>query len=172
MGTALLKKFIVDDPSACQLQRAGFLEPPDKLPRLTDTASNDPDSLLAINEHFSAALTESLQPGESALAWAFLPEWVDRKKGARTLVATNQRIFLLPDHSLNISLGQIATLEYTGSILRSSLAINYFVGGRFRHEDVFFPYPAQDTFRTCFESARRCMAGVPLAQSETGGGQR
>lgn len=159
--TTLLEKFILDDPDACQLRRAGLPEPPVKLPRLTDSASNDPDSLLAINEHFSAALTESLRPGEKAFAWAFLPEWADRKKGAQALAVTNRRLFLLPNHSQDISLGQIATLEYTGSILRSSLAINYYDSGKLHHTEVVFPYPAQEAFRACFETARRCMAVIP-----------
>jgi len=166
--TSLLKKFIVDDPNACQLRRAGLPQPPDKLPPLTDTASSDPDSLLPINEHFSAALTESLHHDERAFAWALLPEWVDRKKGARVLVVTNQRMFMLPDHSLDISLGQVATIEYTGSILRSSLALNYFDGNKIKRNEIIFPYPAEDAFRNCFEAARRCMAVVPLSQSEKG----
>jgi hypothetical protein len=160
--TALLKRFIMDDPNACQLLRAGFPKPPEELPPLIDTASNDPESLIPINERFSAALTESLTPNEKVYTWAFLPEWVDRKKGAQVLVATNQRLFMLPDASVNISLAQIVTLEYTGSILRSSLAINYFVGGKLQHKDIFFPYPAQNAFRSCFEFARRCMTIIPL----------
>jgi len=166
--TSLLEKFIVDDSNACLLRRAGLPQPPDKLPPLTDTASSDPDSLLPVNEHFSAALTGSLHPDEKAFAWALLPEWVDRKKDARVLVVTNQRMFLLPSHSLDVSLGQIATLEYTGSILRSSLTLNYFDDGKLKHNEIFFPYPAQDAFRNCFESVRRCMAMVPLSLWERG----
>jgi len=161
--TAMLEKFIADNPEACQLRRAGFPQPPDELPALADTASSDPDSLIPINEHFSAALAESLRPDERVFAWAFLPEWVDRRKGARVLVVTDRRIFLLPDPSLDIPLGQIATLEYTGSILRSSLLINHFDGGKLQRQDICFPYPAQDAFRTVFEAARRCMAVVPLS---------
>lgn len=160
--TTLLDKFIVDDPNAYQLCRAGFPKLPDVLPPLMDTASSDPDNLIPTNEHFSASLSVSLAPNEKAYTWAFLPEWFDRKNGAQVLVVTNQRIFLLPNHSLNISLGRVATLEYTGSILRSSLAINYFDGGKIQRNEIFFPYPAQDAFRNCFESARRCMAVIPL----------
>ena len=161
--TALLEKFSVDDPTACQLRRAGFPESPDKLPLLIDTASSDLDSLLPINEHFSAALSGSLAPDERAHTWAFLPEWLDRKKGAQTLVVTECRIFLLPDHSLDISLGQIATLEYTSSILESSLAVNFIENGDLRRKVIFFPFPAQDSFRICFEAARRCMAVLSLS---------
>ena len=157
----LIEKFFADDPSACQLRRAGLPNPPDELSALMDSASSDPDSLIPINEHFSAALTESLHLDEKAFTWALLPEWLDRKKGSRALVVTNQRMFLLPDHSLDVSLGQVATLEYTGSILHSSLAINYLEDGKLQHKDIFFPYPAQDTFRNCFEAARRCMAVIP-----------
>jgi len=160
--TALLEKFIVDDPNACQLRRAEFSKPPDKLPSLEDTASSDPDSLIPINEHFSAVLIESLHSDERAFAWAFLPEWADRKKGAQALVVTDRRIFLLPDRSLDISLGQIATFEYTGSILESSLAINFIKQGKLLRKAIYFPYPAKDSFRDCFEAARRCMAVLPL----------
>lgn len=128
-----------------------------------DIASSDPNSLIPINERFTAALTESLRPEERAFAWALLPEWVDRKKGVQVLVVTNRRVFLLPNHSLDISLEQIATLEYTGSILRSSLAIHYFDGGKLKQKEIFFPYPAEDSFRNCFEAARRCMAVLPLS---------
>ena len=159
--TVLLEKFIVEDPNACQLRRAGSPKPPDKLPPLEDTASNDPDSLIPINEHFSTTLTETLAPNEKAHTWAFLPEWVDRKKGAQVLAVTDHRIFLLPDYSFDISLGQIATLEYTGSILHSSLAISFIEKGKLQSRVIFFPYPAQDTFRNVFESARRCMAVLP-----------
>lgn len=160
--TTLLGKFIADDPAECQLRRAGFPIPPDKLPSLMDAASNDPESLLPINEHFSTALAESLAPDERTYAWALLPEWFDRKKGAQALVATDRRIFLLPDRSLDITLGQIATLEYTGSILESSLAINFMKQGKLQRKVIYFPYPAQDSFRICFEAARRCMAVLPF----------
>jgi hypothetical protein len=43
------------------------------------------------------------------------------------------------------------------------------LGGLRRHV-IFFPYPAQDSFRTCFEAARRCMAIIPLSQWERGQG--
>lgn len=161
--TFLLEKFIVDDPNTCQLRRAGLPQLPDKLPPLLDTASNDAENLLAVNEHFSAALTESLNADEKAYSWAFLPEWLDRKKGAQALAVTNRRVFLLPDHSIDIPLADISTLEYTGSILESSLAINFIENGKLRRKVIFFPYPAQNSFRTCFEAARRCMAVVPLA---------
>jgi inorganic pyrophosphatase len=162
--TALLKRFIVDDPTACRLRRAGLPEAPDKLPPLEDTTSSNPDNPIPINGHFSTALTESLSPDEKAYTWAFLPEWVDQKKGARVLVVTDHRIFMLPDHSFDVSLGQITTLEYTGSILRSSLAINYYHDDKLKCETIFFPYPTQDAFRSCFESARRCMAVIPLSR--------
>lgn len=160
--TTLLEKFIANDPANCQLRRAGLPESPDKLPSLMDTASSDPESLLPINKHFSTALAESLVPDERTYTWAFLPEWFDRKKGAHALVVTDRRVFLLPDRSLDISLGQIATLEYTGSILESSLAINFIEQGKLQRKVIFFPYPAQDTFRNCFEATRRCMAILPL----------
>jgi len=160
---ALLKKFIADDPTVCQLRRATLPNPPDKIPPLNDTASNNLDSLLPLNEQFSAALTKSLAPGEKAYTWALLPQWLDPKKGAQALVITERRIFLLPDHSFEIPLTQIAALEYTSSILESSLAINFIENGSSQRKVIFFPYPAQGSFRACFEAARRCMAALPLA---------
>jgi hypothetical protein len=160
--TVLLEKFIVNDPNVCQLRRAGFSKPPDELPALMDTASSDPDNLIPINERFSAALTESLYSNERAFAWAFLPEWADRKKGAQALVVTDHRIFLLPNHSFEVSLSKVATLEYTSSILESSLAVTFIEKGKSQRRVIFFPYPAQDSFRNCFEAARHCMAVLPL----------
>ena len=158
----LLEKFIADDPNACQLRRGARPNPPDKLPLLSDTSSSNPESLLQLNGQFSTTLGKSLIPGESAYAWALLPEWMDRKKGDRVLVVTDHRIFLLPGYAIDVPLVQIATLEYTGSILESWLAINFIENGKLRREVIFFPYPAQDSFRTCFEAARRRMAVVPL----------
>jgi hypothetical protein len=166
--TALLEKFIADDPSDCILCRAGRPESPDKLPPLIDPASTDLESLLPINEHFSTALAKSLASDEKTYAWALLPEWFDRKKGAQALVVTDRRTFLLPDPSLDISFGRIATLEYTDSILESSLAINFIEQGKPQHKVIFFPYPAKDSFRNCFEAARRCMTVVPLSLGERG----
>ena len=163
--TTLLEKFIVDDTTTYQLRRATLPEVPEKLPTLIDTASSDPESLLPINEHFSASLTESLNTDERAYAWALLPKWLDRKKGAQALAVTDRRIFLLPDHSIDIPLAEISTLEYTGSILESWLAINFVESGKLRRKVIFFPYPAQDSFRTCFEVARRCMAVVLLVHT-------
>ena len=151
------------DVDARALRRATPPLPPEKLPALTDTASSDPNALIPINEQFSTGLAESLAPGEQTHAWALLPGWHNPKKGAQVLVVTEHRIFLLPDDSLDISLGQIATLEYTSSILESSLAINFIEKGKLQREVIFFPYPAQDSFRDCFEAARRCMAILPLS---------
>ena len=158
----LLEKFIADDPKACQLRRGSRPSQPDKLPLLSDTSSSNPESLLTLNGQFFTLLGKALIPGERAYAWALLPEWMDRKKGAQVLVVTDHRIFLLPGYSIDVPLVQIATLEYTGSILQSWLAINFIENGKLRREVIFFPYPAQDSFRTCFEAARRCMAVVPL----------
>jgi hypothetical protein len=107
--TTLLEKFVANDSTTYQLRRAGIPKAPDRLPPLIDTASGDPESLLPINEHFSAALMESLQADERAYAWALLPEWLDRKKGAQVVVVTERRIFVLPDHSMDIPLEKIST---------------------------------------------------------------
>jgi hypothetical protein len=161
--TALLKGFIADDPDACLLRRATTPAPPQKLPALLDTAANDPESQLPLNEHFSAALREALRSSERAYAWALLPEWLDRKKEARVLVVTDRRVFLLGNHSFEVALKDISTMEYTGSILESSIGINFIRDGRQQRKVIPFPYPGQDAFRTCFEAARRNMAVVPLA---------
>ncbi len=157
----LLRGFLTT-ADACALRRATPPVPPEKLPELTDTASSDLKELIPINKLFSTTLAESLDPGEQVRAWALLPKWFQDQKNDRTLVVTEHRIFLLPDHSFEIPLTQVATLEYTSSILESSFVINHFHHGSLRRRVVFFPYPAQGAFRDCFEATRRCMAVLPL----------
>lgn len=160
--TTYLERFKAD-AAACQIRRASTPPPPDPLPPLSDPASDDPRSLLPINERFSSALTDSLHPAETAHAWALLPEWFDKKLGAQALVVTDRRLFLLPNLEWDISLQQVATLEFTSSILESSLVINYIERGETKRKVILFPYPAQRAFRECFEAARRSMAVVPLS---------
>ena len=146
----------------CALRRATPPVRPKKLPALIDTASNIPDESIPLNKRFSIALAEILSPGEQAYAWALLPKWFQHQKSEQALVVTERRIFLLPDLSLEVPLGQIANMEYTSSILESSLIINHIHHGRLRRRVVFFPYPALDAFQDCFDAARRCMAVLPL----------
>ena len=155
-----LEKFQVDAEDHV-LRRMTPPEPPKELPALVDTASSEPEAMTSLNEQFSAALAASLTPGEKAYAWALLPEWFDRKKGAQVLGVTERRMFLLPKQSLDIPLSKIATLEYTSSILESSLAVNYIEKGKHQRKVITFPYPAQEYFRDCYEAARRCMAVIP-----------
>ncbi len=159
---SLLEKFQAN-ADACALCRAAPPAPPDLLPPLTDTASNDPQGLLLVNERFASSLAESLLPGEQARAWALLPEWFQTQKAAQVLIVTERRIFMLPEGSFDIALEQVATLEYTSSILESSLFINYVRNGDLQRQQILFPYPAQRFFRDCFEAARRCMAVLPLS---------
>jgi hypothetical protein len=161
--TAQLERFKANDAAACQLRRASTPPPPDPLPPLNDPASTDPQSGLPLNERFSNALAASLRPAETVHAWALLPEWFDPKCGAQALVVTDRRLFLLPDLGWDISLQQAATLEFTSSILESSLVINYIEGAAAKRKVILFPYPAQHAFRECLEAARRCMAVVPLS---------
>jgi len=147
---------------ACALRRAALPTQPEKLSQLTDTAAHDPEELIPINEQFSISLAESLTSSEQAYAWALLPKWFQHRKNHQALVVTERRIFMLPNHSIDIPLARVATLEYTSSILESSLGVNYFERGKLQKMEILFPYPAQDSFRTCFEAARRCMAVLPL----------
>jgi hypothetical protein len=62
-----------------------------------------------------------------------------------------------------VDLKDISTMEFTASILESSLGIDFFQNGRQQQKVVRFPYPGQDAFRACFEAARRIMAVLPLA---------
>ncbi|MCL4529942.1 MAG: hypothetical protein M1282_11075 [Chloroflexi bacterium] len=144
----------------CVLRRATVSAPPEVLPALADTASNDPEYSTSLNKRFHNSLIESLMPDEQAYAWALLPEWLDRKQGAQALVVTGQRLLLLPDHSFDVSLSEVATIEYTSSILESSLGVNYTQKGAHHRKTIYFPYPARDSFRDCFEAARRCMAVI------------
>ncbi len=145
----------------CILPTATSPEPPKKLPPLTDTASSGPEAVTQLNEQFSAALAESLAPDEQVHSWALLLAWFDRKKGPEVLVATERRLFLLSNHPFEIGLSQIATLEYASSILESWLAINYIQKGAPHRRVIYFHHPAQDSFRDCYEAARRCLAVIP-----------
>lgn len=158
----LLNGFQVD-ADACALRRAAPPAPPEKLPSLTDTVSDNPEKLIPLNEHFSKAVTDFLAPDEQVRAWALLPKWLEHQKNDKALVITEKRIFQLPDRSIDIPLTKIATLEYTSSILQSSLVINHIQHGRSHRKEIYFPYPAQDAFRDCFEAVRRCMAVLPLS---------
>jgi hypothetical protein len=159
---SLLQKFQTDVED-CTLWCAKLPSPPETLPPLQDTASNDPQNMLPVNEYFANALADALSPGERARAWALLPEWFQPQKGAQALVVTERRLFMLPDHSLDLPLDQIRTLEYTSSILESTLALNSVQNGSTQRSVIPFPYPAQRFFRDCLEAARRCMAVLPLA---------
>jgi hypothetical protein len=145
------------------IQRATLPTAPESLPPLVDPASADAEVDARLNADFLAALATALGPGEAARAWALLPKWFTANKAPGVLVTTERRVFTLPDLSVDVSLAQIATLEYTSSILESSMVLNCSVQGRFRHVRLPFPYPAQSSFRACFEAARRCMAVAPLA---------
>jgi hypothetical protein len=130
---------------------------------LADPASNDPRTLLPLNQSFSNALAKTLIPGERAYAWALKPEWFQAPKGPQAMVVTGRRILLLPDHSADIPLDRVGTLEYTSSILESALTINHMESGSMHRNVIPFPYPAERFFRDCFEAARRCMAVFPLS---------
>jgi hypothetical protein len=155
-----LRRFQVDADDYA-LRRMTPLEPPKKLPELIDPASSEPESETPLIGRFSAALTESLAPNEQVHAWALLPEWFERKNGAQVLVVTERRMFLLSKHSFDVPLSKIAALEYTSSILESSLAVNYIDKGKPHRAEILFPYPAQEYFRACYEAARRCLAVIP-----------
>jgi len=161
--TTQLEWFKADDAAACQLRRASTPPPPDPLPPLSDPATSDPRSLIPINERFSKALADSLRPAETVHVWALLPEWFNKKLGAQALVVTDRRLFLLPNLAWDISLQQVVTLEFTSSILESSLVINYIERAGAKRKVILLPYPAQHAFRECFEAARRCMAVIPLS---------
>ncbi len=158
--------FAANDPAACQLRRATAPAAPERPPQLHDTAASDPHAMMPVNEHFTKALADCLRPGEQLQAWAYLPEWFDRKSGGRAVVVTQDRLLLLPECGVSIALGSITTLEYTGSILHSSILIHYFDGDALKQHQIAFPYPAQDAFRTCFEAMRRCMAVAPVAGTD------
>jgi len=158
-----IREFQVDDPSACILRRATPPAPPEPFPPLRDIATNDPQTLIPINERFSAALAAALAPGEQARAWALIPEWFTPRKTAQVLVVTERRLFTLPEISLDVPLAQITTLEFSGSILESFVVVNYFDKGTPRWAVLSFPYPVESAFRNCFEAARRCMAVVLFA---------
>jgi hypothetical protein len=150
------------EPNDFALRRAGCVKVPEQLPALEDIAAGDSKALASINEQFSAKLMQSLATGEDARAWALLPEWLDRKRGAEALVVTGNRVFLLPEGRVDIPLAHLASVELTSSILQSAIVLDYFEGTEPRRQRLNFPYPAQTAFRNCFEAIRRGMAVVPL----------
>jgi hypothetical protein len=167
---SLLKKFQTEAED-CALRCAKLPSPQERLSLLRDTASNDLEGLLLLNSHFSNVLAESLSPGERAQTWALIPDWFQNRAGAQALVVTERRLFMLPDHSLDLPLDQVGTLEYTSSILESALTLISIQNGSTRRSVILFPYPAQRYFRDCFEAARRCMAVLPLSRSPWPAGQ-
>jgi hypothetical protein len=145
------------------LLRAALPDPPEQLPPLVDTASNDPAADARLQQEFEGMLNTSLAMGERVHGWALLPKWVETQSTTQALVVTDLRLFLLPGMDLDLPLAKLATLEFTSSIIESSIGLNYVDGNRAHHRVLYFPYPAHDAFRTCFEAARRCMAVAPLS---------
>ncbi|MFH2040506.1 MAG: inorganic diphosphatase [Chloroflexota bacterium] len=159
---SFLKPFRGDDARMAVLVCAKPLAPQVEMQPLHDPAANDPQVLIPINVTFHQFLDNVLATDEQCGTWALIPAWHEQTKSPRALVVTQRRIFLLPDLTLNVPLANINTLEYTSSILESSLAINYIENGTAIQYKLSFPYPAQGAFQECFEMTRRCMAVVPL----------
>lgn len=159
--SVLLRPFLGGRTEEARLSQATPPELPEKLPALRDPTVDDARSNEALTRTMRRRLDEVLSAGEQAYAWALLPAWHERRDEPRALVVSLQRLFLLPDLSLNIPLAEIATLEFTSSIIESFLAINHIRGGREQRTVITFPYPCQEAFRDCFEIARRCLAVVP-----------
>jgi len=157
-----LQAFRADDPTTHALRRSSPPPVPQPLPTLRDSAANEPETLVPINERFSAAVTAVLSSGEEVHAWALFPDWFTPGKRGRVLVVTDRRIFTVPDLSFDVPLASVVTLAYASSILESFLIVDYFTGSKLCQIKLPFPYPAEGAFHECLEAARRCMAVVPL----------
>jgi inorganic pyrophosphatase len=163
-----LEKFLPAHISPLALLRATLPDPPDPLPELRDLAAKDPGELASVNQRFRAALVRQLSPDEKVYAWALWPAWFEDKDYMRVLIVTNGCVLVLPDPDLDqrctleISLRQIATLEYVRSILNSHIGLHLVEAGKVRQIQLSFPYPAEDAFHRCFEAMRSTMAVFPL----------
>lgn len=163
-----LEKFLPANTPPGSMMRASLPEPPEFLPGLWDPATNDPKDQLPIDTFFRTCLPRHLSENETVYAWALWPAWFMNRGYNRVLICTNQKVLVLSDGfeggkvEFETGLSDICTIEYTGSILESSIQINFLLSGNNKSEVLFFPYPAESVFRRCFEAIRRCMAVVPV----------
>lgn len=171
-----LDRIIADTKSSCALRRIPAPKNPDELPVLKDLSSNDPEDLKAINKRFSELLPSTLRESEKAVAWALWPDWFEKKGYSRVLLVTDQSLRILLDpaagsaDSTLIQHKQIATLQYSASILESSIGFTTISDGKVETRQHLFPFPAANTFQQCFEALRRHSASVPFNERDQGQG--
>lgn len=159
-----LGKFLPEQVGQRTLRRASAPPSPEPLPRLTDPAANDPRQVDAVNDRFASRLSSWLEDGEQFKAWALWPAWFDKRSAPEVLLVTDQRIGIISDSDrpvgckLEISLADLATLEYASSILNSYIGLSWVLAGQAKRSELKFPYSAESAFRSCMEAIRRCMA--------------
>jgi len=130
---------------------------------LRDPAANGPGDIVPVTTRLAAAIGRELHEKETILARALLPAWVERRGYAEALVVTDRRVLRVsdplsasgPTHSLHVA--DIASLEFSMSILESYLAIHHIHGGRLQAERIVFPFTGTG-FKECFTTLRRLMA--------------
>ncbi len=153
------------EPNDRRLRRA---TPPDPLQiPLRDPASNSADDIAPVAARLEAAITSELRPRETVLARALLPAWVEHRGYAEALVITNQRLLRIPDPAAashlpcSRDLADLASVEFSMSILESYLAVYTVREGRTQVERIVFPYTGTG-FKECFTALRRQMAVVQV----------
>jgi inorganic pyrophosphatase len=165
---SFLKKFAPININPSTLQRS-TIPAPSELTFLSDPASNDPQAGKIIHQHFADAIPSMLFPDEQIYAWALWPAWFENKGFTQVMVVTESRVLVISDPdlhqpcTLNISLLQLATLEYVGSILNSYIEFNLVESEEVRQIRLSFPYTAEGAFQGCFQAIRRSMAILPVS---------
>lgn len=130
---------------------------------LRDPAANDPGDIVPVITRLAAAIRRELHENEKILAHALLPAWVERRGYAEALVVTDRRVWRVPDPisasgpAYTLYIADIASVEFSMSILESYLAIYHIHGGRLQIERIVFPFTGTG-FKECFTTLRRLMA--------------
>lgn len=145
-------------PNDRRLRRATPIDLPE-IP-LRDPAANDPAETVPVAARLTEAIARELREGERVLARALVPGRFDRRGCAEALVVTTARVLRVPDPAMAngarraIDVRQVASLEFSESILQSYLAVNYFHQGRLQTERVAYPFTGVG-FKDCFLALRR-----------------
>jgi inorganic pyrophosphatase len=147
-------------PDDRRLRRAESIEP--FKVRLRDPAANDPQAIAPVIERLEAAIAQAVKGDEKILAQALLPAWVERRDRAEAIVVTTRRFLRVPDPAARrsmqaIGLAQIASIEFSMSILESYLTLYHVHQGRVQTERILFPYTGVG-FKECFTALRQQMA--------------
>lgn len=97
-----------------------------------------------------------------------LPDLKDLSTNDPEDLDQNLRILSDPAAGINESIliphQQIAALQYSASILESSIGFTALSDGKVQTKQYPFPFPAENAFQQCFEALRRYSASVPFRE--------